>query len=352
MKKILLIEDNESVRNNTAEILELSNYKVEVAENGKTGIAKAIAFKPDLIICDIMMPELDGYGVLHALHKNESIKNTPFIFLTAKTEHSDFRKGMELGADDYIVKPFTGTELLNAVDGRIKKHDLMKEDMAATNEEYGFETAGIAEKNALLFFIEGRNTNRYKRKQVIYSEGNHPNALYYVLKGKIKAIKTNDEGKALATSLFGTGDFLGYTALLHGGTFTDTAIAMEDTEVAVIPKEDFEEMMYKSHELAGIFIKLLTASIIAKEKKLLGIAYSSLRKKVANALLLLQKKYQQKGDEKFTIDVNRESLATIAGTATESLIRTLTDFKEERLIDMKGNAITLLNSKKLELMPN
>ncbi len=351
MKKILLIEDNESVRNNTAEILELSNYKVEVAENGKTGIAKAIAFKPDLIICDIMMPELDGYGVLHALHKNESVKHTPFIFLTAKTEHSDFRKGMELGADDYIVKPFTGTELLNAVDGRIKKHDLMKEDMTAT-EEHGFETAGIAEKNALRFFTQGRNTNRYKRKQVIYSEGNHPNALYYVLKGKIKAIKTNDDGKGLATDLFGTGDFLGYTALLHGGTYNDTAVAMEDTELAVIPKEDFEEMMYKSHELTGIFIKLLTASIIAKERKLLGIAYSSLRKKVANALLLLQKKYQQKQDEKFMIDINRESLATIAGTATESLIRTLTDFKEERLIDMKGNAITLLNTKKLEQLPN
>lgn len=122
MKKILLIEDNDDIRNNTAEILELSNYKVIVAENGKTGVEKAIAHMPDLIICDIMMPELDGYGVLHACHKNDSIKNTPFIFLTAKTERSDFRKGMELGADDYITKPFDGTELLNAIDSRLKKN--------------------------------------------------------------------------------------------------------------------------------------------------------------------------------------------------------------------------------------
>lgn len=121
MKTILLIEDNDDIRNNTAEILELSNYNVIAAENGKTGVEKAIEHTPDLIICDIMMPVLDGYGVLHALHRNETTKNIPFIFLTAKTERSDLRKGMELGADDYITKPFTGTELLNAVDGRLKK---------------------------------------------------------------------------------------------------------------------------------------------------------------------------------------------------------------------------------------
>ena len=126
IKKILLIEDNDDIRNNTAEILELANYEVEVAENGKRGVEKAIEFLPDLIICDIMMPELDGYGVLHAIQRNDAIKNTPFIFLTAKTERSDFRKGMESGADDYITKPFDGTELLNAVDGRLKKIDWLK----------------------------------------------------------------------------------------------------------------------------------------------------------------------------------------------------------------------------------
>ena len=119
MKKILLIEDNEDIRSNTAEILELSNYEVIVAENGKIGVAKALENKPDLIICDIMMPELDGYGVLHAVQRNESIRQTPFIFLTAKTERSDYRKGMELGADDYLTKPFDGTELLNAVNSRL-----------------------------------------------------------------------------------------------------------------------------------------------------------------------------------------------------------------------------------------
>ena len=84
MKKILLIEDNDDIRNNTAEILELSNYKVTTAENGKKGLEKALEQHPDLIICDIMMPVLDGYGVLHAIHKNDTFKNIPFIFLTGR----------------------------------------------------------------------------------------------------------------------------------------------------------------------------------------------------------------------------------------------------------------------------
>src|SRR3954468_16685244 len=116
MKKILLIEDNDDIRENTAEILELANYKVFTAENGKAGIEQAMKTKPDLIVCDIMMPVLDGYGVLFALHKNLEFQNIPFIFLTAKTERSDFRKGMEAGADDYITKPFDATELLTAID--------------------------------------------------------------------------------------------------------------------------------------------------------------------------------------------------------------------------------------------
>lgn len=135
MKKILLIEDNNDIRENTAKILELSNYDVIVAENEKIGVEKAIEFAPDLILCDIMMPGLDGYGVLHAVHKNEAIKNTPFIFLTAKIERADFRKGMELGADDYITKPFEGIELLNAVDSRLKKIDLLKKELAPGLEE-------------------------------------------------------------------------------------------------------------------------------------------------------------------------------------------------------------------------
>src|ERR1022692_1163447 len=138
MKTILIIEDNEDIRENVAEILMLSNYKVLMAVNGKEGIESAQKNKPDLIICDIMMPGVDGYGVLHVLHKDPDTQNIPFIFLTSKSERSDFRSAMEMGADDYITKPFAGNELLNAVESRFRKVDIMKKnltpDMHGLNE--------------------------------------------------------------------------------------------------------------------------------------------------------------------------------------------------------------------------
>jgi len=352
MKKILLIEDNEDVRSNTAEILELSNYKVIQAENGKTGVAKAIEHKPDLIICDIMMPVLDGYGVLHAIHKNEAIKNTPFIFLTAKTERQDMRKGMESGADDYITKPFTGTELLNAVDGRLHKYDLLKKDLAPDLTGIQFLLDTNSGKSALHSLTLDRNINKFKKKQTIYSEGNHPNRLYYVVKGKVKTVKANEDGKELVTELFSPGDFLGYIALLEGSTYKDTAEAMEETELAIIPREDFDELLSTNPEVARKFIQLLARNVSAKEEQLLGLAYNSLRKKVAEALLLLRKKYQIDEDEQFSIDISRENLATIAGTATESLIRTLGDFRNEKLIDIREGRIFFLDQKRMEKLIN
>ncbi len=352
MKKILLIEDNDDIRINTAEILELSNYKVITAENGKVGVEKAIEQQPDLIICDIMMPVLDGYGVLHAVHKNEAIKNTPFIFLTAKTERSDFRKGMEQGADDYITKPFSGTELLNAVDSRLKKIESLKHDLNPDIEGLYHLMQTSLGANALESIAQDRNINKFKKKQVIYSEGNHPNRLFYVLKGKVKACKVNEDGKELVTSLFSPGDFLGHIALLEETPYTDTAVALEETELAEIPKEDFEELIYNNKEVTQKFIRMLAKNIADKENQLLGLAYNSLRKKVAEALVLLQKKYQQDTDENFVIKINRESLASIAGTATESLIRTLGDFRNEKLIELKGSSIVIINMKKLEQLLN
>ncbi|UPT71119.1 MAG: response regulator [Flavobacterium sp. JAD_PAG50586_2] len=121
MTKILIIEDNNDIRENVIEILRLCGYEVYEADNGKTGTELAIKHIPDLILCDIMMGDLDGYGVLHLLSKHEVTKTIPFIFMTAKSERADIRKGMELGADDYLTKPFDDTELLNAIETRLKK---------------------------------------------------------------------------------------------------------------------------------------------------------------------------------------------------------------------------------------
>src|ERR671912_1560226 len=133
-KTILVIDDNNDLRENTAEILDLAGYKTFTAENGKRGVEVATKEKPDVIVCDIMMPELDGYGVLHLLRKNADTQNIPFIFLTAKTERSDFRKGMEMGADDYITKPFDDIELLNAIEVRLRKSEILGTKYASTQQ--------------------------------------------------------------------------------------------------------------------------------------------------------------------------------------------------------------------------
>src|SRR5690348_9966860 len=134
MKKILVIEDNAEIRENTAEIMELANYKVFTAENGREGIEIALREKPDLILCDVVMPGLDGFGVLHLVHKNPVIRNTPFIFMSAKAERAEMRKGMELGADDYITKPFEKTELLQAIECRLKRAEWLMQDFVQQND--------------------------------------------------------------------------------------------------------------------------------------------------------------------------------------------------------------------------
>jgi CheY-like chemotaxis protein len=121
MKKVLVIEDNVDILENITEILELAGYTLFNADSGMKGVELAIKHQPDIILCDIMMPELDGYGVLDILQKNQETNTIPFIFLTAKAEHQDQREAMELGADDYLIKPFDGLELLNAIERQLNK---------------------------------------------------------------------------------------------------------------------------------------------------------------------------------------------------------------------------------------
>lgn len=352
MKHLLLIEDNDDIRENTAEILELGGYKVETAENGKAGVEKALAKKPDLIVCDVMMPVLDGYGVLHLLNKNPELKGIPFIFLTAKAERSDFRKGMEMGADDYVTKPFTDIELLSAIESRLNKVELLKKNFESNAEGMQQLLDEAGGKKALEDFTKDRHVNHYKKKQVIYSEGNHPNKLYYIEKGKVKTFKTNTDGKEFTVGLHSEGEFIGYIAMLEGTVYKETAEAIDNTDVAIIPMEEFSKLIESNKEVMQKFIKLLAKNVAEKEEQLLGLAYNSLRKRVADALITLQDKYRKDNGEKFSIQISREDLANIAGTATESLIRTLSDFKSEKLIDIEGGLIVIQNEKKLAAMLN
>ncbi|HEX9956957.1 MAG TPA: response regulator [Fibrella sp.] len=343
MKTILLIEDNDAIRENTAEILELTGYTVQTAENGRIGVEKALAIKPDLVICDIMMPVLDGYGVLHIFNKNPQLAGIPFIFLTAKTERTDFRKGMELGADDYLTKPFDESELLSAIEGRLNRFKHMgpisgQQDQVgglAATEQLNQFLNDARQKGDLQSLSVDRKVHAVRKKQYLYTEGDEPTRLYFVQSGKVKTVRTNTDGKELITGLYGPGDFFGYLPLLENSEYTDSAITLDDSELIYIPKDDFTQLLIANPDVSRHLIQLLAGRVSERETQLLGMAYNSLRRRVADTLLRL---HDQQPDG--LIQLSRDDLASVVGTATESLIRTLSEFKQDGLIEQTGNVAT------------
>jgi DNA-binding NarL/FixJ family response regulator len=123
MKKILVIEDEPEMRRNITALLRYYDYEPVAAENGRQGLELARREKPDLILCDVMLPELDGHGVLQAMQLDSTLAQTPFIFLTARGEKEDIRSGMNLGADDYLTKPVANADLVRAIEARLKRSE-------------------------------------------------------------------------------------------------------------------------------------------------------------------------------------------------------------------------------------
>ncbi len=352
MKKILLIEDNKDIRENTAEILTLAQYEVLTAKEGKEGVELALKEKPDIIICDIMMPVLDGHGVLHLLSKNDETSGIPFIFLTAKAERSDFRKGMEMGADDYITKPFDDVELLNAIESRLRKNDILKNEFKRNIQGVNSFLNHAKGIESLKELSETQDIRFYKKKDNIYTEGTYPRGVFFIGKGKVKICQASESGKELITKLHNEGEFFGYISLLHEEKYSGSATALEDSEIYMIPKEDFFALIYKNAEVSKKFIEILTDNIRENEIQLVKLAYHSVRKRVAEALIKLSDKYKREDELKFSMSVSREDLANMVGTATETVIRTLSDFKEDELITLNGGKITILNYEKLLAMKN
>lgn len=172
--RILVIEDEKNIRENIQELLEAKNYNVRTASNGKQGVLEAIDFRPHLIVCDVMMPKMDGYKVLEYIRKTAIVQNTPFIFLTARVDKSDIRQGMDLGADDYITKPFSSKELIKAIEIRLKrqekiigqyekvKHELDTTVFAAYYHEFNTPLHGIL--GGLNLLLHARET--FSEKQI------------------------------------------------------------------------------------------------------------------------------------------------------------------------------------------
>lgn len=347
MKKVLLIEDDVSLRENTAELLELSGYKVAMAANGKIGAELAKTNLPDIIVCDIMMPEMDGYSVLQELSANTITKHIPFVFLSAKTERSEIRKGMDLGADDYLTKPFEEEELLSALESRLAKAELLSRMITAPNQSLEVADGQMRTLHELKnFFDDNGSLEHFKKGEPIFREGVRSNFIYLMLKGVVKCYKMDEDGKELITGLYRADDFLGFTSFVDTIPYQETAIAVEDTEVAGISKADLVNILQKNQNVSLELMGLLTENITDIKEQLLQMAYSSVRKKTAQTLLQFSEILNKKPEE--PIRISRSDLASVAGIATESLIRTLSGFKKEGLIEIEGRNIRILELDSLQ----
>ncbi len=344
-KTILIIEDNLEIRENTEELLELAEYNVHTAENGKQGIILAKEIIPDLIICDIMMPELDGYGVLKLLSKSPTTSHIPFIFLTAKANKEDFRKGMNLGADDYLTKPFDESDLIDAIEVRLKKAENNKKV-----EEDSLLYSTTENNGELADFLEQKKSFKFSKNEYIYKEGDYVSFIYFLKKGSLKTYAENDDAKGYITEIISDGNYFGYSDVLKTNARTENATVLEDSEIIKIPKEYFEELLLKNKSVALEFIKMLTGNIKEKEERLIKLAFQSVRMRVRDALIMLRDKLKKEGESEFVLSISRQDLADIVGTSSESVIRTLSDFKSEGLITVEKSKIHLIDEKKLENM--
>ncbi len=343
MKKILLIEDDVTVRENTAELLELSAYEVLTANDGRQGCIKAQAELPDIIICDVMMPELDGYGVIQQLSENEETASIPFIFLSARTEHKDIRRGMDLGADDYLTKPFEEVDLLSAIESRLAKVailDSFKKDQVSTDNSGKLKSLSELRKQ-----FEAYPLLNFKKGAFVYEKGKQSNFFYLVKSGVVKTHHNDDNGKELITDLYKTDDFFGNSSEDAQVSHTDYATAIENTELYAIPREDFYELLLQNPQISIKLVEILNNSLIGLKNQLMNMAYGSVRKKTANTILLFAEKIEKHPLK--SIRICRSDLASVAGMAAESLIRTLSEFKKEGLIEIEGRNIKLLNCQAL-----
>lgn len=346
MKHILLIEDNVIMSENTAEILELNGYRVSVAFNGKEGVKKASSLEPDLILCDVMMPEMDGFGVAYTLKQNEETRNIPLVFLTAKAEKADIRKGMSLGADDYLTKPYSSLELLTAIETRLKKSNaIFKRKTSSTFLEY--EDGELLKNLKILIDSEGIKAKRYQKKEIVFAEDATPSQIYFIKSGLIKVCKSVSGGKDLISYFLSSNQLVGLSEMLLNKPFVNYAIALDDTYVFPIKKQAILSMLVKNPSLHLNIQNGLLSKSRYLETRLAFNSFKSVKKRIAMALLELKELYLNSVGKDFIV-ISREDLANFVGVSSETAIRTLSELKNKGFISIESGRIEILDAEALK----
>lgn len=340
---VLLIEDDLVLAQNTRELLELSGYRTFLAHEGKSGLKKAYKELPDIIISDIMMPELDGYEVYRALQQNRNTRNIPFVFLSAKADPADVRRGMNLGADDYITKPFNEEDLILTIEKRLAKKAQMLEEDENHSPRKGPQLHLQEFKEYIRTYGEQLQA---EKNEEIYMENRMASNVYLLEHGLIKTFMLDDEGKELITAIPPKGEFLGFYSFKLPSHYPESAQALERSILYRISHEEFVQLLQQNHDLTIEFAEVLSHNLDVLKSHLLEMAYGSVLKKTASTLLEFADK--SKNDSTPLLKVSRSDMASVAGISTESFIRSLSSLKKDGLIDIIGRNIKILHLDKLK----
>lgn len=341
---ILVIEDNEEVRENLSEILELCGYTVSSAPNGLEGVKTAIEQVPDMILCDVMMPALDGYGVLNLIQENERTATIPFVFITARSEKEDIRRGMNLGADDYITKPFYKDELIQVIQTRLKKAAKSRTRSGpAEGEGVHLSDPGRGQKRLNEAFAEVGSEREYRPGDSIVREGDFPHYIYRVDEGHVHLTRSHEYGRDYIIAEIGPGEVFGIPSVLEGTYYHYSArVAGGGAKCQMLPKENLLKLINTDRTVSEALMHTLANRVVENSERLVNQAYDSVRRRTALVLCDLWQKYQ---DE--PIELSRDELAQMVGTTKESVIRALSDFKRDGLLRLEGRAIYLLKPEAL-----
>ena len=340
---ILIIDDQKSVRENIAELLELAGHRVLQAENGIEGIRMAKSHLPDLVLCDIMMPELDGYGVAEVLGRQPETSGIPLIFLTAKADAADFRKGLAKGAVDYISKPFQSHELLETIEMRLKREHTPRRAEAGKAAWKNW-VVGLDSDHPATLQGAPLQVLRMDKGANLYTEGDGSRFLWFIKSGFVKQERMDSKGKKLCLRTLGPGEFCGWAGEFEHGIHGEDCAAITEIEAIRIPQSDVHEAFMERPELALELLRRTTESAREFESAALSLAYGSARENTARALL----RFAVPSPNGPIIRLSREDLANSVGMASESIIRTLANFKQEGLTDTIGRTVVLLDLNGLE----
>ena len=340
---ILVVEDNEEVRENLAEILEIYGYHVAEAPNGLEGVKLAIESPPDIILCDVMMPELDGFGVLNLLSENERTANIPFVFITAKTEAEDIRRGMNLGADDYITKPFYKDELLNVISIRLKKAARRSQAPAAATAAPTLSDPQRGRDTIQASFVEQGRLETFNQGENIVREGDYPHFLYRVESGHVHLVRPHEYGREYVIAELSQGEIFGLPTCLERTSFHYTArVVSKSATCSLLPAATLYKMINSDRSVSEALMQLLASRLVEQSEKLVHQAYDSVRRRTALVLCDLHEKY-----EGGAIQLSRDELAQMIGSTKESVIRALSDFKRENLVSTEGRALHIEDPERL-----